>query len=736
MTDVIPQEVLPVLSEFELALLVLSAYLHDIGMTPERGKVKQVFRYLETGDEPSLALHEKESIQEWLDNASAGVPGRVRSAVSKGSDGSLELLVAHYCRHKHNDWSEDWIRKNLSHLQWHGYVGWMDDLVELCRSHHYGYFELRQRGFDPKATGVASPPRVVHRRYLACVLRISDILEFDPERTPDIVFTHRSIARSSEIFWHRDHYIQLVIDGNPKRIFISAEPSEAKVHRAIIEMVDQIDAELMLCRRLDNEAPFEKFGPLPDLKHRWDLPPVVDRKIEPKANTYIYIDGAFRPNTQKLLELLSGQQLYGSNFAAVRELLQNAFDATKELIAREILNSENSSTSGSVASDRHVVDLSLGKDSGRMFLTCHDRGVGMTRQIIENYFLVSGSPKRHDILDLERRCEKRGLRLGRTGQFGIGVLSYFMIADQVTILTRRHNSCDDSEPNGWAFETEGVGGFGELRKIPPGTGGTQVRLRLRDEISAGDPARFFEEITSYVRRTVVRAPCVLRLHSDFLDVNASCGPGWLLDRPVLTDFVLKGLEGESNEGPPPGALPAAKRRDLQERSVHWEQVKQEAIAALRWHTFSGDLPSNEGAYRVSIPFFELAGGNAFAFLRTRDSDNKLLLEQIGHGRVYIPRGRKIDAWRGMEVKSKTYEGSHLSNSDHVGVWEVDWEAPEAGSVSVNRNDFLLSEEAKASAAWLAKRVVDEYGLLAERSKGGFFSSLNYRLLGEPPPRRH
>ncbi len=736
MVDVIPRDVLSALSEFELALLLLSAYLHDIGMTPERAKVKQILRYLETGDEPSLTLPEKQDIQEWLDNASAGVPGEIpRSTNAKSSEDPLELVVAHYCRHKHNDWSESWIRENLSDLKWQRYVGWLDDLVQLCRSHHDGYAELKREEFDPKPAGGASSPVVVHRRYLACVLRISDVLEFDPERTPDIVFTHRSIAKSSEIFWHKDHYVQLVIGGEQRRVFISAEPPDAKVHRAITEMIDQIDAELMLCQRLGNDAPFEKFGPMPDLRHRWDLPPVVDRKVEPKANTYVYIDGAFRPNTQKILELLSGTELYGSNLAAVRELLQNAFDATRELVAREMLFSNASPQSRSVSSDRYAVELRLERQGGRLFLICRDQGVGMTKHIIENYFLVSGSSKRHDILDLERRCEKRGLRLGRSGQFGIGVLSYFMIADQVTILTRRNSACGDAELSGWAFETEGVGSFGELRKNPSGAQGTEVRLRLRDEIASDGPDVFFGAVRDYVRRTVVRAPCRLRLRADFIGVDESYESGWLLDRQLLTEIALGGLgEGMSRgDGPPLGALSSAKRKEIEERSAHRKRIRQEAAAALRWHTFDGDLPSNAGSYRVNVPFFELAGGTAFAFLRAKGSGQDMLLDKISSGVVHTPRGHEISAWRGMRVDARSYHGRNWLHFDNLGIREIDWEASETGSISINRNEITFSGEAGPVRTWLKDRMAEEYRQLAAASKQGAYATLNYRLLREPPP---
>ena len=48
----------------------------------------------------------------------------------------------------------------------------------------------------------------------------------------------------------------------------------------------------------------------------------------------------------------------------------------------------------------------------------------MTKQIIEKYFLESGSSKRHELKELERKCEEKGFLYGRTGQFGIGVLRY------------------------------------------------------------------------------------------------------------------------------------------------------------------------------------------------------------------------------------------------------------------------------------------------------------------------
>jgi len=71
--QVIPTDVLPFLSSYELALLLLSAYLHDIGMTPERKKVVQHHRYLLTGSKEEMSKEEVGFFQKWLDESANGI---------------------------------------------------------------------------------------------------------------------------------------------------------------------------------------------------------------------------------------------------------------------------------------------------------------------------------------------------------------------------------------------------------------------------------------------------------------------------------------------------------------------------------------------------------------------------------------------------------------------------------------------------------------------------------------
>ena len=73
MCDVIPESVRESLSLYELALLLLSAYLHDIGMTPEQSKIIGHRDYLMTGDKTRLNGADVRGFQNWLDSQQDGL---------------------------------------------------------------------------------------------------------------------------------------------------------------------------------------------------------------------------------------------------------------------------------------------------------------------------------------------------------------------------------------------------------------------------------------------------------------------------------------------------------------------------------------------------------------------------------------------------------------------------------------------------------------------------------------
>jgi hypothetical protein len=173
MAEIVPDVTLRALTAYELTLLLLSAYLHDIGMSPEQRNVNSHYEYLLTGNVELLNTVQAQKFQEFLDNSKFRlVPPLIRGNPSPHDLRLAREVIAAYCRERHNDWSEDWIRKHLKEFKLGSYSGAVHDLVALCRSHHEGYSELASAAYDAHIAGKEG--LVINLRYLAVVLRIAD----------------------------------------------------------------------------------------------------------------------------------------------------------------------------------------------------------------------------------------------------------------------------------------------------------------------------------------------------------------------------------------------------------------------------------------------------------------------------------------------------------------------------------------------------------------------------------
>lgn len=719
MARVVPDDVFGKLSVYELALLLLSAYLHDVGMTPKRKLVSSHYDYLLTGKPEGLSSSEVEEFQAWLDDEAEGIAPPIASTPLTADSLRKALeLTAHYCRAKHGDWGERWIRENEPRLGNGTYPVWLDDLINLCQSHLQGYEELSGERFEPRLAGGSG--EIVNLRYLAAVLRVADVLEFDPERTPAVVFKHRAVSRESAPFWWKDHEISLNIVEN--RVVVFARPPNAQVHRAVELTLRDVEHELGLCRRLADGTHFDRCPGLPKpLPHRWDLLSSVYPDVRPRDDSYEYIDGSFRPDTGKLLQILSGTKLYGDKFAAVRELLQNAFDAVREDIAYERLRQEDPASEALEAAlgKLRTVELRIDVVDDGLYLTCSDDGVGMTKAIIRDHLLVSGTAKRHDILSLERRCARAGFRLGRTGQFGIGVLSYFMLAKRVAITTRRAQGAGDSEPAGWEFETEGVGSFGALNKAPTASPGTTVSIQLREDVVGRDPVALYADLRRYLAMTLVHVPCRFRLCAGAPGCEPfSLGPGWVLSDPEAADFAARAVQRLSDYDDPPTTPPEllsnSRRAEMETSEEDWRGAMGELRSCITFQQTDGELPDRAGRYRIRVARFGLHGGVSLRFLRAYPgrAGAGIRLREIGSGYSAEPMLPVRVAWNGMAVNTRpqTHEPPWLEPGIIV---EIDLESPAHGSISVSRSQLTLT---KAGVAAVRSAIREARKLRAELAR--------------------
>lgn len=130
-------------------------------------------------------------------------------------------------------------------------------------------------------------------------------------------------------------------------------------------------------------------------------------------------------NQENILKLLTGVKLYQNPYACIRELYQNSLDACR----RRLCASDNKIHKGRIA-------FGLKEENGKgTYLYCHDNGVGMDEYVIENYLLrIGNSYYKSDDFQQERKGMNTDFI--PISQFGIGIISCFMIASRIEVITK------------------------------------------------------------------------------------------------------------------------------------------------------------------------------------------------------------------------------------------------------------------------------------------------------------
>lgn len=197
----------------------------------------------------------------------------------------------------------------------------------------------------------------------------------------------------------------------------------------------------------------------------------------------------FRLDERRVRELLMGVQLYKDRDLAVRELYQNALDACRYRRARSDYLDRTEAMSyayeGRITFEQGI------DDDGRAYLECRDNGIGMGDAELRGVFSQAGARFAEQTdFKLERAAWAQlepPVVLFPNSRFGIGVLSYFMLADELTVTTCRMGLTGTPGP---VLEVS-VHGPGHLFRIARIADrgehpGTRVRLYLRDGLGLGE----------------------------------------------------------------------------------------------------------------------------------------------------------------------------------------------------------------------------------------------------------
>ena len=175
---------------------------------------------------------------------------------------------------------------------------------------------------------------------------------------------------------------------------------------------------------------------------------------------------AFQAETQQVLHLMI-HSLYSNKEIFLRELISNASDALDRL--RFLALSDDSVLEG----DSELrIELEVDEEAGT--LTVRDNGVGMNREdVIENIGTIARSGTRAFLEHLSGDARADAHLIG---QFGVGFYSSFIVADRVTVLTRK---AGEEAAAGVRWESDGGGEY-SLEPVERDHHGTEVVLHLKE----------------------------------------------------------------------------------------------------------------------------------------------------------------------------------------------------------------------------------------------------------------
>jgi molecular chaperone HtpG len=422
----LPRQTKDIFSKAEWLLIVLSIYFHDMGLVVNEQE------YQDRGTSGFAQFCEERL---FASPSGADYKSKVDALPPERRE---RFLYQEFVRANHSRRVRCWIEGRPNHelgyaaAQMHE-VGrllspldadFRRDLGLVCESHNLDDIDnvTKYRVSHPYGN---SDDETANLQYCAVLLRTIDLLQITRNRTPSVIYRLIDPADPlSQLEWAKQAAVKRVRaqvavdrDGNASA---NLQSDTIEVFATFLDdnaffgltsylryAAEQIAASYNALQRSRRLTPRPYLFP-------WRY--IDDPNVEVEG--FVKQPFGFEIDQDKILDLLTGHTLYNDTNVVIRELAQNAIDATRLQAA---IDHMDSSSFGKVA---------IGWNSATSELTVTDNGTGMTQDIIERHLLKVGASRYQD-----PKFREKYPTFSPISRFGIGILSSFMVADSVEIVT-------------------------------------------------------------------------------------------------------------------------------------------------------------------------------------------------------------------------------------------------------------------------------------------------------------
>ena len=434
-------ETLEKMSAIDLWLILSAAYYHDIGMSIFGIEKKEIFQ----SEDFSCFIKEiQENRNSPLNKYAQGfelIDNKVyykNATLTIDNYDSARFILAEYIRKQHGERSDKTIQSQMS-LSLPGSPipnRIIEILGRICNAHTQAFDYVMDLPFCE--LGIDNED--CHPRYIACLLRIGDLLDMDNNRFSEVLLQTLVTIPIDSLYHKAKHMSIKHLRVDKTKIEANATCYDYEVANITNHWFSFIDKEFFCQMKNWNDiVPDVSYGYLPALG-----------KLNVELKNYDTIDGKeppkFKIDANRAIEMLQGAGLY-SPYQCIREILQNAVDAT---ILRIFVESEQNDNKIIDREDFYnrcknypitisIEEKQIDENNKLWGIKIVDNGIGMSKQDL-NYLTTTGSSNKN--IEKNKIIGRMPEWMKPSGTFGIGLQSIFFITNKIEITTRKHNKED------------------------------------------------------------------------------------------------------------------------------------------------------------------------------------------------------------------------------------------------------------------------------------------------------